>query len=783
MFFFIVNISNPDVYDNKEIIVSSDLLFLIICLIPSLAGIIIVLVEKKNFYASFVRVFSVLTCTVFAILFYELSTEFIHKRVFMSLYYFSVMLLLTELMEVVEIYTTGRDIPVIFKKNHYILIFIDFIICLANIFYPLVFTIDASPISSDMTIYTVSNVFPGALIHFGLCGIVCILSFVYLFKGIFRSRGYNRIKYLVVFILMIFVAIGGLINGVMPIPLFLIISLIMLTCYVSYYFMNHLVPLQLMKQTFDMAMHNINISIIVYDNEEKLLYVSDETYKTLNLDKHDKNGVNSFIDLMKDKYNLPDKKSHSWTEKYLQSDKDAKYYEIHYGQMKDNRGIDSGVYYTISDRTLEIKQYEEEHYKITHDSLTGLLNREGYLEEVRKRLDANPDKKYYIMRSNIKDFKMVNDLFGFKKGNEIIKRIADIITTYNAGDVLTCRLDAEQFSLLIETSVFTKEEMKEVLSELTGSLTDIMYSPIMHIGIYEIDDKDLDVSIMLDRANLAISTVRQDNINRIVFYDHSMTEYMLNNKQEAARLNRDLEDKLFTIYLQPQVEGDGKILGAEALVRKVDPIKGVIPPGSFIPVLEEAGCLYKLDKYVWELAAQKLAEWKGTNKEKLHISVNISPTDFYYVDIYETFTELIKKYDLDVKKLKLEITESAMMNDSKKQLALVKKLHDYGFEIEIDDFGSGYSSLNLLKDLNADVVKLDMVFLEKTRNLERSKTILDSIISMSKKLGMTVLAEGVEEENQVDFLSSCGCDIFQGYHFSRPISIKDFEAMYDEKAH
>lgn len=232
------------------------------------------------------------------------------------------------------------------------------------------------------------------------------------------------------------------------------------------------------------------------------------------------------------------------------------------------------------------------------------------------------------------------------------------------------------------------------------------------------------------------------------------------------------------MFLQPQVATDGTVLGAEALVRWIHPERGMVPPGEFIEVFENAGLIHHLDQYIWELAAQKLQKWKRNGYDNLHISVNISTKDFYYLDIYKVFTDLVEKYDISPEKLKLEITETALMMELDKQLELIGKLQNYGFHVEIDDFGSGYSSLNMLKDIQADVLKIDMGFLRETENHERTRIILGMVVDLAKKLKMTVITEGVESKEQVDYLTEVGCDMFQGYYFDRPIAVSDFEARY-----
>ena len=232
------------------------------------------------------------------------------------------------------------------------------------------------------------------------------------------------------------------------------------------------------------------------------------------------------------------------------------------------------------------------------------------------------------------------------------------------------------------------------------------------------------------------------------------------------------------MYLQPQVGSkQGKVVGAEALVRWNHQERGKIPPSEFVPILEKSGHIYKLDSFIWEEAAKKLADWKKRGID-LYIAVNISAKDFYYLDLYSVFTNLVEKYEISPSKFKLEITETVIMNNVSSHAAVLSRLQNAGFQIEMDDFGSGYSSLNLLCNLHTNVLKIDMAFLSQTENTIRAKKIILSIIKLAKVLKMTVVIEGVETEEQVLYLSEMGADIFQGYFFSRPLSALEFEERY-----
>lgn len=297
---------------------------------------------------------------------------------------------------------------------------------------------------------------------------------------------------------------------------------------------------------------------------------------------------------------------------------------------------------------------------------------------------------------------------------------------------------------------------------------------------YEITDRNEEVSIMCDKANLAIKTLGENYDKSIAYYSDTIFHDTVAEKQLVGDFDKALAEKQFCMYLQPQVTSEGKLLGAEALVRWQHPKRGLIFPGDFIEVFEKTGLIYRLDRFVWELAVQKLAQWQKDGRDDLYISVNISTKDFYYMDVYETITSLVETYKIIPSTLKLEITETAIMTGTAGELEMIERFRKSGFQVEIDDFGSGYSSFNTLKDMDVDVLKIDMGFLRTTRpeRIERSMSIINTIISLTKTLGLSVITEGVETKEQIDKLTQMGCGIYQGYYFSKPIPVDQFEDTY-----
>lgn len=550
---------------------------------------------------------------------------------------------------------------------------------------------------------------------------------------------------------------------------------VLLAIFLTYYSIYH-IPQGLINKTLSYVVEDSSDGVVCFDALGKCIYANDEAMKIygnpselfeLETTFKDELDVKDFIKADEGK----------WNKQYILDGSD-KYFDMTFGKLYDAHKSYIGCYFLMHDKTHDIERLKKEHYRSTHDMLTGLYNRSYFYESVCKKLEDKPEEEYYMICTNIKDFKLINDLFGVKTGDAILIRIAEVMKDFLSPETISGRLESNHFAFFMPKKLFQENELNAGISEVKKLISSSEYHMVIHAGIYEVRENDRDVSVMCDRANIAIGTIEDSYDCVIAYYDEQVMERVMREKRLVSEFDAALEEGQFIMFLQPQVKPDGTVLGAEALVRWIHPERGMIPPGEFISVFEDAGLIYRLDKYIWELAARKLNEWKKNGHENLHISVNISAKDFYYMDIYATFVELVEKYDISPEKLKLELTETALMMDPEKQLVLLDKLQRYGFQVEIDDFGSGYSSLNMLKDIHADVLKIDMGFLRQTKDNERTSIILHMIIDLAKRLKMVVITEGVESKDQVDNLTEAGCDMFQGYYFAKPIAVQEFETRY-----
>ena len=358
----------------------------------------------------------------------------------------------------------------------------------------------------------------------------------------------------------------------------------------------------------------------------------------------------------------------------------------------------------------------------------------------------------------------------------MLRRVAAWISSDMPEDTVYGRLGGDTFGVCMPAEDFDPDRIEGALTGAVIRQGSIEYAVQIHLGIYEVTDPDMDVSVMFDRARLALSTI-QDNYQRhIAWYDDRMRMNVIRQQQLSGQLTDAIAKQQIVPYLQPITDRTGRVIGAEALVRWVHPERGMLSPADFVPVFEDNGMIAEMDRAIWRGVCEILTKLRETHPE-LFISINISPKDFYFMDVTDEIKGLVSEFGLQPEKLRLEITESAMMTDEEKHLKVINELKDAGFMVEMDDFGSGYSSLNMLKDMPLDVLKIDMKFLSRSTEETKTRRILQGIIDLAEDLGFVSLIEGVETEEQYHLLADMGCMLFQGYYIARPMDPDAFEAF------
>lgn len=401
-----------------------------------------------------------------------------------------------------------------------------------------------------------------------------------------------------------------------------------------------------------------------------------------------------------------------------------------------------------------------------------------FAQRIRKMMNRYNDRNIAFVQFDIERFKLINDLYGVDTGDEIIKFINDSLAVICSDDQPFARLTADVFMIVI---AFDKEnEIVEFIHMLEKSLCrykDIEYRLIFGVSIAE--DRSLHTRKHGDNATLARQSVKGNALNNIGFYNGSLRTELYHKQNIEDDMLRAAENNEFVMYLQPKYSiATGEIIGAEALTRWIHPEKGMISPNDFIPVFEKNGFILKLDQIIWECACRQIREWIDRGIKPVPISVNISREYLKTFNVVDYFLELIKKYDIPIKFLEAEITESVDSEDTSEVVNQMKKV---GFTMLMDDFGSGYSSLNMLKTTPFDVLKIDRNFLSEFMESDKGRKIIAHTISMSQDIGLDIIAEGVETGDQVKFLKKCGCDMVQGFYYSRPVNVAEFNKRLEEQ--
>lgn len=425
--------------------------------------------------------------------------------------------------------------------------------------------------------------------------------------------------------------------------------------------------------------------------------------------------------------------------------------------------------------------YAKLEYRLNYDALTKVYNRYGFYKNAEKLIKEHTDTEYCLILSDIKSFKLINEIYGENIADKILIDEVNIIRQKMKGNSVLGRLNGDIIAMVIPKEYLSEEEFSDMIKMLSDRYSNKNFRLHIYLGVYYIKDVNETIRQMVDKVSLVIMKNKGNMSNYILYYDENSYKDDIFKQQLIGEFETALNENQFCMYLQPQTDKDGNMLGAEALIRWNHPNMGLIMPGAFIECFEDAGLIYRLDNYIWEEAAKQLKIWKDAGYN-YYISVNISAKDFYHIDVYQTFKNLVSEYGIDTDKLHIEITETALSEDEQATHKTIERLHDEGFIIEIDDFGSGYSSFNFLKDVCADVIKIDRVFLKESSHEERGEQILRSIISLSHDIGMDVITEGVENVDQLSMLAKMNCDWFQGYYFSKPIAVGDFEEKYGIKA-
>lgn len=654
-----------------------------------------------------------------------------------------------------------------------ILFGIDVIQLLANIVFGHAFTVEPVSLYGD-TYYRMIPFLPQnlhrALVYATLATVLVILFVRTIHSSRIHARRYGTIlvTLLIIIIWCTFYVVSGtpLDRSMIGYGVFGLLV---------FYFSLYYKPVRLMDRILVNISSELPDALFFFDDVGDCIWLNKEGRSLIGLKGTDLEDVPGMLQPFLEA--IPEEGAEDWSsELILETKKGKRYYALKRQQIMDKRGYIDGSFLSIHDNTEDQMNLIREAYNARHDALTGMYNKDYLMERVGEVIAASEDgTQFSVVFLNIRNFKLINETFGNDFGDEVLKHVAKHLRKMLPVDAPCGRLSGDRFGFIVKTGSFDMNRIEEMLAGFHVNQGNVEYQVLLHMGVYRITDPSIEVSVMFDRARIAAASLENDYSTHFAWYNDDMRKKMLWEQELSNELADALESGQVVPYLQPMVDTEQRIVGAEALVRWNHPYHGFLSPAIFVPVFERNGMISEIDRYMWRKSCELLAEW---NDNDMFISVNISPKDFYFLDVAGELRAMVREYGIDPSRLRLEITESLMITDVENKVKILQGLQEDGFIIEMDDFGSGYSSLNTLKDMPIDVIKIDMAFLRNASGDEKSSKILKNIIRMSTDLEILPLSEGVETEKQYVSLRNMGCKLFQGYHFARPMPVEQFRETY-----
>ena len=467
---------------------------------------------------------------------------------------------------------------------------------------------------------------------------------------------------------------------------------------------------------------------------------------------------------------------------------DKEIYYVDYKRLKDNRvnynqilympiGRDESgniTHFVIGFRDMDVSRRAE------MDDLTGIYTRRAFIRHATEVLRLYPEERFDLILSDIVDFKQINEMYGIKVGDEILKWGADQIHGLRSEKVIVGRYGGDQFVMLGNPESFGKFDEAGESDYSTVTIGGMDYHLRIKYGICQNVNHDTPVVTLCDNAHVALNSIKHDYSRRVAVYSDRVKNNLSIQRVIEDNMRSALVNSEFKVFYQPKHDAvTGELVGAEALIRWINPTYGFMSPAEFIPVFERTGFVTEADMYVWKRTCENINRWQSDGIEMVPISVNASRADFREGVSLKAIDKIARDNNVDPKFLHVEVTESMMEENAEAMIATLNELRQYGYHIELDDFGTGYSSINVLSTLPMDVIKLDMCFVKQIEDPRRRK-VLEACINLAKNLGYITISEGVETLEQLHALKSLGVDIIQGFYYSKPLPEDEFENYLKE---
>lgn len=630
--------------------------------------------------------------------------------------------------------------------------------------------------------FLVSEPLLGFRIHLGWSYLlVVVVAAILISKTVYVQKFYKS-KYIGILACFMFVVVANAIYLIWPGPIDYSILGFVLASAVVYFVAMVTSPRAILNNTLMLTYDQMKQAMMIIDDKEQVVYINDlmRDFLGVVLKMDIKSEMRTqygtiFGEWCKANYKNPESNFDYDLSCRLDGSEDG---EITYFSLKHRRILDDKnrlvcSYITVIDVTQENLKIQEQRYAATHDSLTGIYNRERFYEQCANVLRLHKDEKYVMVVANIYNFKQVNEVFGRDRADEMLKNIGKSMAyACKKGDVYG-RLENDKFAYLLPKHNYRELTFITLPAQVVKMDNDVSYPFPCYIGVYEIEDHDMPIKDMTYRAYLAEESIKGDYTKRLAYYEDKLKALDRAEAEYSEIIHDSIEQGQLQMYLMPQYDENKKLIGAEALARWNHPQKGLLLPEDFISVFEKSSLICDIDQYIWEQAFLTLARWRISGRDDLHIAVNVSAKNFFFTDVYTRLIQLAKKYDVSPSNIILEITEQTILTDRPKQSKLIERLRRAGFRVVLDHYINEGALMKFEAYIAVDGIKLDLGQLQNAADSDTAKILLFKFGKIAKAVDMPIYAQYIEDEESEKKLRELGCCCYQGYLHGKPVRAEE----------
>jgi len=657
-----------------------------------------------------------------------------------------------------------------------LLLTLDLIFLISNYFNHFYFELIFMTSKNGLFSYWQLNVKAPMIFHYAICGIIIILTELFLIKKMHSVPSFYKKKYYLFVSIYFCVALLSYICNIFKLPQDYSIYFYPLVADAVFNY-SLLFADKIIKEIANQNLIDKSSKpVFFFELQNKFVYANLSGQELMEEINFNKNEIELFLKKIISK-NFARNLDIAQSEELIETNNKKYYLEVTYKKAFYEEAY-IGAFLEIVDKTEERLKIIHDKQVSSHDELTGLYNKNAFFELCQAKLSDEPEAKWIMLASKIIDFKIINTFFGKEVCDNILKLQAKFVKQLAHSSTIVGHIYDDNFALLMKKEYFDEQLYINKLLEISRIANNFYYYMNIYIGVYEKSNVSENVQYMYDKAILAIDKRPENSVKRICYYSNSIMKNFLSERNFISDFNFAINSSQFLIFLQPIFNVYPNIIGVQTLVRWNKPESGLLTPKDFLSVFEHTEIIYKLDLYVWEKSVQQLVRWHKLKIDNLFVSVTISSNDFDYIDIAKIFEGFLQQYDIIPKNLKICIEEEAFINHFDQVSLLIPKLHSLGYEIGIIGFGNRHFSFKMITKNDIDFIIIDLRYFRSNKFSEKSAHIFESLIKLSEDLGFKIIIDGIENEKQHKLLQQSNCKLCQGDFYVKPLSRFDFERQY-----